>query len=374
MNVIEILDRLVSFASVAGRSNGEIVDWIRGYLGRHGIEARILPGPEGDRANLFASIGPAVAGGLLLSGHMDVVPAEEEGWDGNPFSLREAGGRLHGRGASDMKGFLACVLAAIPHLASRPLSRPVHLAFSYDEEAGCRGAPHLIAALPGLCPPPAACLVGEPTSLRPVLGHKGKAAIRITVRGRAGHSARPDLGANAIHAMAELLARAVAAAEDLARGRQDAHFEPPYPTLQVGTISGGRAINVIPELCTVEIEARALPGVDPLTLLQPVMDHIPQLEENGFSVGCEIVSAYPGLAIVDRNPLADLLAEINGTTLLPAVSFGTEAGLFQRAGVPAVICGPGDIGRAHKANEYILPEELQGGLEMIRALAARWLG
>jgi acetylornithine deacetylase len=371
MHAIVILKALVAFPSVAGTANGAIVEWIRTYLDTFGIKARILAGPEGDRANLFATIGPADRPGYILSGHMDVVPADEAGWSGDPFLLRTDGERLYGRGTSDMKGFLAAALAAVPRLSAMPLARPVHLAFSYDEEAGCRGVPHLLARLPDLCAPPLGAVIGEPSGMQPVRAHKGKAAARVTLRGRSGHSSRPDLGLNAVHAMAGVLQAAVSAARALQGGPFDPAFEPPYSSLQVGTIRGGQAVNIIPDLCTVEIEARAISGVDPAGLLAPVCAAGEATAAQGFGVEWEMLSAYPALALPRSAPLAGLVAELVGREPIAAVSYGTEAGLYQQAGIDAIICGPGDIARAHRPDEYILAGELAACQTMIEALGSR---
>jgi acetylornithine deacetylase len=371
MQAVEILESLISFPSVVGTPNEDIVAWIRDYLERHAVAVTVLPGPEGDRSNLFATIGPKELPGYILSGHMDVVPAAESGWTSDPFCLRADAGCLYGRGATDMKGFLATVLASVPKLAAMPLRRPLHLAFSYDEEAGCRGVPHMIARLPELCERPLGAIIGEPSGMRAIRAHKGKAAARLTVRGRSGHSSRPDQGMNAVHAMAGVLAQAVAEAERLTRGPFERTFEPPYSSLQVGTVRGGQAVNIIPDTCEAEFEARAISGVDPAELLGPVRQAAEALSERGFQVEWRELSAYPALSLVADAPLAALLEELTGLAPLPAVSYGTEAGLFQRAGIDAIICGPGEIGRAHKANEYILVDELEACRAMIEALGER---
>ncbi|MBX4951193.1 acetylornithine deacetylase [Rhizobium binae] len=371
MQAIEILERLVSFPSVVGTPNGEIVAWIRHYLKSHGIAATELPGPEGDRSNLFATIGPVEVPGYILSGHMDVVPAAEAGWSSDPFRLRAEADRLYGRGATDMKGFLAAVLAAVPALTATQLHRPVHLAFSYDEEAGCRGVPHMIARLPELCAPPLGAIIGEPSGMRAIRAHKGKAAARLTVRGRSGHSSRPDQGLNAIHAMTGVLARANAEAARLTHGPFEDVFEPPYSSLQVGTLKGGQAVNIIPDICEAEFEARAISGVDPAVLLAPLRAAAGALPQLGFEVEWRDLSAYPALSLAADAPLAHLLGELTGIEPLAAVSYGTEAGLFQRAGIDAIICGPGDIGRAHKPDEFILASELMACRAMVEALARR---
>lgn len=367
----DILARLVAFPSVVGTPNGGIVEWIRSYAETCGAKVTVAMGPEGDRANLFASIGPVGTSGIILSGHMDVVPAGEPGWTSDPFTLSQSEGRLYGRGTSDMKGFLACALAALPTLAALPLVCPIHLAFSYDEEAGCKGVPHLIRMLPDLCARPQGCIIGEPSNLRAIRAHKGKAAARLSIHGRSGHSSRPDQGLNAIHAMAGVLNKAVSAAAKLAAGPFDRSFDPPYSSLQIGVIRGGQAVNIIPDHCTADIEARAISGVSPVVLLEPVRSALAALEAQGFATTYDLLSAYPALSLPASSPLAALLEDLTGQEPLAAVSYGTEAGLYQAAGLDAIICGPGDIGRAHKPDEYIEEDELSACRRMIEDLGRR---
>ncbi|QWW71096.1 acetylornithine deacetylase [Rhizobium sp. WYJ-E13] len=371
MNATNILEKLVSFDSVVGTPNAAIVAWIVAYLDGHGVNAKVLAGPEGDRSNLLATIGPVDVPGYIVSGHMDVVPADAGEWTSSPFTLRRDGDKLFGRGTTDMKGYLAAALAAVPQLVKAGLKRPIHLAFSYDEEAGCRGVQHLIARLPELCCPPLGAIIGEPSNMRPVLAHKGKSAARITVRGRAGHSSRPDLGLNAIHAIAKVLHVVVEEAARLTEGALDAAFEPAYSTLQAGVIIGGKAINIIPDLCSLELEARAIAGVSPRELLAPIRASAEALRANGFTVAWEELSAYPALALSPESALAHLVSDLTGEPPLGAVSYGTEAGLYQAAGVDSVICGPGDIGRAHKPDEFILDSELAACQRFLEALGAR---
>ena len=371
MNVEEILARLIAFPSVVGTPNGAIVDWIRGYCQAAGVDVTVLPGPEGDRSNLFVTIGPRERQGYIISGHVDVVPAGEPEWSSDPFILRREGDRLYGRGTTDMKGFLACALAALPGVASMNLRQPVHLAFSYDEEAGCRGVPHLLAALPGLCEKPLGAIIGEPSRMQPVRAHKGKAAARLEVIGISGHSSRPDLGLNAVHAMAGVIAHAVAYGQSLADGPLDHNFEPPYSSLQVGVVAGGQAVNIIPDRCTADIEARAVPGASPSSLLEPVKARLFALRDQGYEVAWHELSSYPALTPAEGSELTEILAELTGQQPLTAVSYGTEAGLYQQAGIDAVVCGPGDIGRAHRPNEYIEVGELAGCRKMIEDLGAR---
>lgn len=365
MSPEDMLEKLVAFKSVVGQTNLPLIDFVASWLGSHGVEAKVLPGPEGDRVNLFATIGPSDRRGYMLSGHTDVVPAGEPEWQADPFVLRQKGDRLIGRGACDMKGFVAAVLASVPELVRLKGETPIHIALSYDEEAGCQGVPHLIARLPELCPPPLGCIVGEPTGLSPVLRHKGKASIRLAAGGRSGHSSRPDLGDNAIHKLVPALTAAIAQAGALKAGPQDLLFEPPYSSLQIGTITGGQAINIIPDFAEARIEARAIAGVDPESLLEPV-----RAAASG-DVAVELLSSYPALSLDEASPLVALAADISGRAPVGAVSFGTEGGLFQAAGIASIICGPGNIDRAHKPEEYLTRDELNGACDMICRLGQR---
>jgi acetylornithine deacetylase len=371
MMVEDLLAKLVAFPSVVGAPNGAIAAWIADYCRAHGATVEVIPGPEGDRCNLFATVGPRDKAGYILSGHMDVVPAGEAEWSSDPFSLRSEGDRRYGRGTTDMKGFLACALAALPKLVASNLSRPIHLALSYDEEAGCRGVPHLIAALPHLCQKPLAAIIGEPSRMQAVRAHKGKAAVRLEVIGKSGHSSQPHLGLNAVHAMAGVITKAVAYGELLAEGPFDHNFEPPYSSLQVGVIAGGQAVNIIPDRCTADIELRAVSGTSPLSLLEPVKADLEALQAEDFRTIWHELSAYPALSLAEDSPLAGLLAELTGKVTLAAVSYGTEAGLYQQAGIEAIICGPGDINRAHRPDEYIALGELHACQQMMEALGAR---
>lgn len=363
MTAADILARLVGFASVVGTPNHDVIAWITEYLRKHGVQATHLPGPEGDRANLFATIGPKHVPGIVLSGHLDVVPAGT-GWLADPFVLRVDGAHLIGRGAVDMKGFVAATLAAVPDLVACDLTRSVHLAFSYDEEAGCRGVPHMLEALPKLCAPPLGAIIGEPTGLTPIQRHKGKAALRISASGTPGHSSRPDLGRNAIAALLPVMNAVIDTAENARkRGPYDDHFAPPYSSMQIGTMAGGVALNVIPEHAEIEVEARCVPGEDPMQVLAPIIDAAGSRELN-----VEILSSYPALDLPDGSPLVGFAERLSGRAAVPAVSFGTEAGLFQKAGIPAIVCGPGDIARAHKPEEYITLSELAEAQKMVMKL------
>lgn len=363
MSPEELLARLVGFRSVVGTPNAGIVAFVRDLFAAQGVKAQVLPGPEGDRSNLFATIGPADRPGYILSGHLDVVPANEPQWRADPFILRRDGDRLIGRGACDMKGFVAAILSCIPDLVAMDLPAPIHFALSYDEEAGARGAPHMIARLPDLCAPPLGCVVGEPSNMAPILRHKGKSALRAVAYGLSGHSSRTDLGVNAIHLLLPVLNAAVQAAEALKAGPLDPAFDPPFSTLQVGVIRGGTAINIIPDHAEMEIEARAIAGIDPDDLLAPLR------AAASDAVRFEVLSSYPPLAMDRGHPFAALIERLSGHPAQAAVSYGTEAGLFHRAGVPTLICGPGDIARAHKAEEFITLPELTATRQLVLSLA-----
>lgn len=370
-----ILADLVAIPSLPGRPNAVIVERVRAELARHGVESAILPGPEGDRSNLFATIGPRDRPGIILSGHMDVVSTEGQSWATDPFRLASDGGRLAGRGTTDMKGFLACALAMVPEFLAMPLARPVHIAFSYDEEIGCRGVPHLIRHLPSLCAAPAVCIVGEPTGMRPVLSHKGKQATALEITGRAGHSSDPALGENALYPAAELLLFVRDLAARLAaNGPFDTRFAPPHATLQAGVARGGTAVNIIPDHASVEIEVRSIPGLPPAAVTAEVLAELAAIGQRATATGHHIeiahreLASYPALPPPEDRGLVDLMERLTGESALASVSYGTEAGLFHAAGIPAIVCGPGAIAQAHRPDEYILRSQLEACRAMLRKL------
>lgn len=367
MRMTDILADLVAIPSLPGTGNAAITDLICDHLDRPGVTLHRLPGPEGDRWNLLASIGPTDRpGGLMLSGHSDVVTAEGQSWSSDPFRLTRDGDRLTGRGTSDMKGFLSVMLDLVPDLLALKLHRPVHLAFSYDEEIGCRGVGHMIARLPELIARPAGCIVGEPSGLHPVCAHKGKQAIEVCITGKPGHSSDPAQGVNAVYPAARL---ALAIEELAARLRRDGPFDPtfvpPHSTLQAGVIEGGAAVNIIPERARLMIEARTVPAQTPQEVMAGVLEALDLIAASATAAGSAVatewreLASYPALARSDDPALARLLTRLSGREIVEAVSYGTEAGLFAQAGIPSVICGPGDIGRAHRADEYVLLSELQ---------------
>lgn len=364
----QMLASLVGFPTVVGSSNAAIIDFIRNFLAQHGVPAQIIAGPDPDRFNLFATLGPANKPGYVFSGHLDVVPAQEPEWRADPFQLREENACLIGRGAVDMKGYVAAVLSAVPALTKMALQQPLHIALSYDEEAGCRGVPYLIDKLPSLCETPLGCFIGEPSEMVPVLRHKGKATLALTAKGKSGHSSRPELGRNAIHALLPILSRA-AELPDLLRcsgPRHDA-FVPPHSTVQIGVMQGGQSVNIIPDHASALIEARAVPGEDPRDVLAPLV----AMAAASGDLNAEVIAAYPALNLAGGSDLAKLAAELTGSAPVEAVSYGTEAGLFQQAGIPAIVCGPGNINRAHRPEEFITLEELHSAGDFVLRVAQR---
>lgn len=363
-----LLARLVGFATVSRDSNLELIGFIRDYLAEQGVESELFHNPEGTKANLFATIGPLNAGGVVLSGHTDVVPVDGQAWTVEPFALSERGGRLYGRGTADMKGFIASVLAAVPAFLAQPLHLPVHLAFSYDEEVGCLGVRSMLAALEQRPHKPRLCLIGEPTELKPVLGHKGKLAVRCQVQGAACHSAYAPYGVNAIEFAAKLIGKLGDIGEALALpAHHDARFDPPFSTVQTGVIKGGRALNIVPAECEFDFEVRALPGFEAQAVADQLQTYaeaelLPRMRKvNAASdIRLQPLSAYPGLATSADSEAARLVALLSGSEDFGTVAFGTEGGLFDQAGIPTVVCGPGSMDQGHKPDEFVSVEQLRG--------------
>lgn len=376
----DLLARLVAFPTVSRDSNLALIEFVRDYLHGLGVACELDYNAERSKANLYASIGPNDRGGVLLSGHSDVVPVEGQAWTLPPFALSERDGRLYGRGTADMKGFIACVLAAVPRLLAQPLRLPVHLAFSYDEEVGCLGVRSLLAKLRQRPNPPKLCIIGEPTELKPVLGHKGKLAMRCQVQGAACHSAHAPQGVNAIEYAARLINRLGEIGQRLtAVERRDARFDPPYSTVQTGLIQGGRALNIVPAECQFDFEVRALPTDDPQQLVDELRDYaqtqlLPQMRARSAASAIDFqpLSVYPGLATEPHSEAAELLALLSGSREFGTVAFGTEGGLFHQAGIATVICGPGSMEQGHKPDEFVSQQQLDGCDAMLLRLA-EWL-
>jgi acetylornithine deacetylase len=365
----EILARLVSFPTVSQESNLPLVDWAEGYLAGLGAACRRTWSDDRRKVNLLATFGPEGEGGIVLSGHTDVVPAQEEEWSSDPFRLVEREGRLYGRGTADMKGFLAAVLAVAPALAAARLRCPVHLAFSYDEEVGCLGAPRMIHDMVAAGLRPEIAIVGEPSGMRPAGAHKSVNLFRTRVVGAEAHSSQPHLGAGAIFAAGRLVEALWRLGEE-ARAAADPGrpFEPPWTTVQVGTIQGGTAMNVLPRTCTFTWEYRALPGEDQDRILRAFREEVsgrvlPALREFAPSASIETIplARVPPLAPEAGGAAESLVRQLTGEAAGPTrvVSYGTEGGQFQAAGISTVICGPGSIDRAHRPDEFLEVEQLE---------------
>lgn len=371
-----LLARLVGFATVSRDSNLELIAFIRDYLAGLGVDSELFFNEERTKANLFATIGPTGVGGVVLSGHTDVVPVDGQAWTLEPFRLTERDGRLYGRGTADMKGFIASVLAAVPAFLSQPLKIPVHLAFSYDEEVGCLGVRSMLAALAQRVHKPRMCLIGEPTELKPVLGHKGKLAMRCQVHGAACHSAYAPYGVNAIEYAARLIGKLGEIGDELAQPEHhDARFDPPFSTVQTGMIKGGRALNIVPEECEFDFEVRALPGFAAQVVAERLRAYahselLPRMQavSDASRISLQPLSAYPGLATAADSEAAQLVALLSGCSEFGTVAFGTEGGLFDEAGIPTVVCGPGSMEQGHKPDEFVSVEQLQGCDAMLRRL------
>ena len=375
---IEVLERLVAFPSLSARPNHDITGFIRDYLAGHGIGSALSYEETGERANIFATIGPDVDGGVILNGHMDVVPVEGQDWTTDPFLLTRKGDRLYGRGAVDMKGFLACVLASVPAFKAADLSRPIHIAFSFDEEIGGYGMPVLLDWMAAHAPRAEAVIVGEPTGMKIITGHKGGYEMRAEVTGLAAHSSNPAMGVSAISYAMKLIAKI----EALGRARAAAPiagspFTPPFSTFNVGAIEGGAARNVTAGWCNFDWEYRPLPGEDGAATIDEVQacaDALTaEMQAIDPSTGVRIITEVAVPALDDRNAekAVALISEVTGLNSCDVVSFGTDAGYFSDAGLSTAVFGPGDISRAHKADEYITTGEMADGLAFLDKLARR---
>ncbi len=384
---IEILERLVSFDTTSRASNHALIDWVRDYLDGLEVAYTLSHHPSEAKTNLHAVVGPDVAGGFVLSGHVDTVPVDGQAWSSDPFSLTRRDGRLYGRGSTDMKGFVASMLAAVPAMQAvhraGGLPRPVHLFITYDEEVTCDGARVLVEQLRRDGQAPALCIVGEPTMMRPVIAHKGRLAAAVTFRGRAAHSSQPAGGVNAVHAAARAAAFVAAEAERLGReGRRVSGFDPPHSTTQVGRFEGGGALNIIPAEARFEVEWRSVPGDSLEALSRRLCDHIeaqilPAMRAgdagggSACSYGFEVATELPPLALPAEHPLAALVHGLTGVNTADRVSYGTEAGIYQNAGIASLVCGPGDIAQAHQPDEYVEASQLDACDRFIGRLLER---
>lgn len=376
----EMLEQLVAFNTTSRESNLALIEFVGRYLTGLGVDYELIHNAEGSKANLYARLGPPGHGGVMLSGHSDVVPVDGQNWSVPPFALTERDGKLYGRGTADMKGFIACILAAIPHFLAQPLAQPLHLAISYDEEVGCLGVRTLLDALSHRADKPAICLIGEPTELQPVLGHKGKLGVRCEVQGAACHSAYAPQGVNAIEYAAKLIHHLTLIGQRLAAPEHhDARFDPPFTTVQTGLIQGGRALNIVPADCTFDFEVRTLPQDDAQEVACELESYaqrelLPTMRAVNRDAAIRFypISSYPGLYTAAQSAAARLVAHLTGSEKFSTVAFGTEGGLFHQSGIPSVICGPGSMAQGHKPDEFITIEQLNACDALLRRLAT-WM-
>jgi len=375
---IDMIERLIGFDTTSYRSNLHFIDFAADHLRSLGADIRLTYDDSRGKANLFATLGPADRPGIVLSGHSDVVPVDGQDWTSDPFNVRHAENRLYGRGTADMKSFIALCLALAPDFAARRLSQPVHFAFSYDEEVGCIGARRLIEDLGGLAVRPRLCIVGEPTEMKVIIGHKGKKNVRCEVHGKECHSALNHRGVNAVEIAAEMVAFLRQMQRRIRReGPFDSGYDPPYTTVHTGVIDGGTALNIVPALCEFEFEFRNLPNHDVNDLMAELrafaQTMIPEMLEIDEASGI-MFAEYNTTAGLDTAPddeAAVLARQLSGNNDTAKVSFTTEAGLFHDAGIPTVVCGPGSILQAHKPDEFITLEQVAQGEAFLRRLLDR---
>ena len=375
----EVLADLVAFPTISSDSNLELIAYAANLLSEAGATLSLTRDETGTKANLFATVGPEGDGGIVLSGHTDVVPADPGEWTSDPFRLTERDGRLFGRGTCDMKGFLAAAIAMAPRFAAAGLKRPLHFAFTYDEEVGCFGARALVQELERSGIRPAVAIIGEPTSMGVIEGHKGCYEYTTEFTGLEGHGSQPDRGVNAVEYAARYISRMLDIAEELKeRAPAESRFDPPWTTLQVGRIEGGKARNVIAGSCTVEWEMRPISPDDASFAKRQLADYVGRVllpSMRAVCPHCDIVTRtvgeIEGLQIVEDSEARRIVMELTGADRADVVPFGTEAGLFQSAGISSIICGPGSIEQAHKPDEFIAIDQLAACLEMLDKLSLK---
>lgn len=362
---IDLLRTLVGFDTTSSKSNKDLIDWVANYLRDFGIEPFVQHGHEPGKFNLLATIGPADVPGVMLAGHSDVVPVTDQNWTSDPFTLTERDGRLHGRGSSDMKAYIACALACVPRFQREQLRTPVHIALSYNEETDMQGMRVLTRHFDAMPVRPAVCVIGEPTMMQVVVAHKGAAIYQVRVRGRPMHSSLRHRGVSAVEVAAEIITYINALQRSLQGGEANRAFEFPYTSLHVGQIQGGTAHNITARECTFSFEVRAMPGTSATGILNHVRDYcngtlLPAMRaiSEECSITIEEVIDAPALEDSGNRHLARAIMPLCGCASPHRVSFATEGGILQSVGIPTVICGPGDIQVAHRADEYVEPEQL----------------
>ncbi len=363
---LSIIERLIGFDTTSRDSNLGLIEWARDYLKDYGIESRLTYDAGGNKANLFATVQKGAKPGIVLSGHTDVVPVDGQNWASDPFKATLIEDKLYGRGACDMKSYLAVILAMAPRFAAANLKAPIHFALSYDEEVGCIGARRLLDDLARNDIRPAGAVIGEPTGMQPVIAHKGKRSYQCCVHGKEAHSALTPQGVNAIEYAARIISYIRHMAERMqACEPRDYGFDVPFTTLQTGVIAGGTAGNIVPRECKFQFEFRYLPGADPEALEREIKDYaesviLPEMRRTDPATGIsfETKAEIPGLNTTEEAQLARLAQDLSRNKSAAKVAYATEGGLFQRAGIPAIICGPGSIAQAHKPDEYVTLEQV----------------
>lgn len=381
-DVYEIFERLIGFPTVSRDGNIDLIRYVAELLAEAGIKPRIFPHHTGDRASLFATIGPEGPGGVVLSGHTDVVPVDGQAWTSDPFRLIRRDNRLYGRGAADMKGFVACAIEALIAGRKRDLARPLHLALSYDEEIGCVGVRPMLTELAAAGIRPDWVLIGEPTAMQVATGHKGKTGIKATCCGHAAHSALAPTGLNAIHLAADFLAEIRAMQADIeAKGPRDPDYDIPYTTLHAGVIKGGTALNIVPDTCEMLFEIRNIAGDDPKTIMDEFFERAGRISgkvRNRFpdaDIRLEIFNEYPGLGTDSSGEVTKEAIALSGQSNRIKVAFGTEGGLFQDAlETTAIVCGPGSMDQGHKPDEFVSIEQMEACRSMLVRLTDRLAG
>ena len=375
-DAVDFLAKLVAYPTISSESNLEMIDFLANHLEKASAKVEIFNNPTGEKANLFATIGPETDGGIVLSGHTDVVPVTGQDWTSDPFEMSEKNGRLFGRGTCDMKGFIAACLAMAPHYASLNPRRPVHFAFTYDEEIGCFGAQALVDTLARKKLKPGIAIIGEPTSMRIIEGHKGCYEYTTRFTGLEGHGSLPDEGVNAVEYAARFINRLLELKSELrVMAPSESRFSPPWTTISTGMMSGGIARNVIAGKAEVEWEMRPVQPSDAQYVKSDlerlcVEELLPEMQAVSPEAGIttEVVAEVEGLEPATANVARDILTELTGSNATDLVAFGTEAGLYQLLGMDVVVCGPGSIEQAHKPDEYLALSQLGACLEMLEKL------
>ena len=373
-----MIGRLVGFDTTSRESNLALIDFVRDYLDRWRVKSELVYDAARRKANLFATIGPSDVGGVMLSGHSDVVPVDGQDWASDPFTLTPRDDKLYARGSADMKSFIAVMLAKVPDFVTRTLDVPIHLALTYDEEVGCLGVRSLVAALAPRAVKPRLCIIGEPTLMKPVIAHKGSRRLRCHVHGHEAHSSLTHKGVNAIENAASVITHINGIAKrKQASGPFDPAFDPPYTTLQTGLIAGGTAVNIVPNECRFDFEMRHLPEDDPDLIVDEVKRFAASLLPEMQSVSAQARIAFEetntvtALSAKTDDEVVQLALALSGANGTGKVSFATEGGFFQHAGIPTVICGPGSIEQAHKADEFIALDQVKQCEDFIDRLIER---